>query len=99
MQILESRRLTGRNLLLDRAGAVLDVALGVEDEAVVELWRERARRLLDRLGWRGETLAVRRFPGGASLAFSAPIDALYAATEVNEAAWAAAAAAFSGTTE
>jgi UDP-N-acetylmuramyl tripeptide synthase len=92
MTILESRRLTGRGLLLDRAGAVLDVALGEEEgEAVVELWRERARLLLNDLGWGGEVIAVRRFPGGASLGFTAPIDALYAATEVNEAAWAAAA--------
>ncbi|HEV7516146.1 MAG TPA: Mur ligase family protein, partial [Thermoanaerobaculia bacterium] len=84
----ESRRLTGRGLLLDRAGAVLDVALGESEEGVIEIWRENARRLLDDLGWGGEVLAVRRFPGGASLALSAPIDALYAATEVNEAAWA-----------
>ncbi|MEA2694805.1 MAG: cyanophycin synthetase [Acidobacteriota bacterium] len=87
MKILESRRLTGRNLLLDRAGAVLDVALGEEDEGVIEIWRERARRLLDDLGWGGEVLAVHRFPGGASLALSAPIDSLYAATEINETAW------------
>ncbi|HZF07891.1 MAG TPA: Mur ligase family protein [Thermoanaerobaculia bacterium] len=99
MQILESRRLTGRNLLLDRAGAVLDVTLGPGEAAVVELWREWARRLLDALGWSRETIAVRPFPGGASLAFSAPIDVLYAATEVNEAAWAAAAAVLSGAPE
>jgi cyanophycin synthetase len=102
MKILESRRLTGRGLLLDRAGVVLDVAfanaggdagdatdLGV---AAIALWRDHARRLLDALGWGGETLAVRRFPGGASLAFTAPIDALYAATAVNETAWALTAA-------
>jgi UDP-N-acetylmuramyl tripeptide synthase len=89
MQILESRRLTGRGLILDRAGAVLDVALGEEEAGrAIGLWRENARRLLDALGWSGEELAVRRFPGGASLAFSAPLDALYAATEVNETAWA-----------
>jgi cyanophycin synthetase len=88
MRILESRRLTGRGLLLDRAGAVLEVALGEEEEGVIEIWRQRARRLLDDIGWGGELLAVRRFPGGASLALSAPIDSLYAATEVNETAWA-----------
>ena len=40
--------------------------------------------MLDAVGWPGERLGVRRFSGGASLALSAPPDALYAATEVNE---------------
>ena len=92
MQILDSRRLTGPGLLLDRAGAVLEVALpeGPAGDAAVTRWREELERLLAALGWAGETIAVRRFPGGASLAFTAPPDALYAATEVNEQAWAAA---------
>lgn len=93
MKLLDSRRLTGPNLLLDRAGAVLEVALYPEEaERVVEAWREQARRLLDAVGWEDEEIASRMFPGGASLAVSAPIDGLYAATEVNEAAWVAAAA-------
>ncbi|HXO20661.1 MAG TPA: Mur ligase family protein, partial [Thermoanaerobaculia bacterium] len=94
MRLLDSRRLTGPNLLLDRAGAVVDVALApAEVPAAIELWRGCARRLLEAVGWEREKLAARRFPGGASLAFTAPIDALYAATEVNEAAWAMAEAA------
>lgn len=93
MKLLDSRRLTGPNLLLDRAGAVLEVSLSAEEaEGVIRAWRERARRLLDAVGWNAEEVASRIFPGGASLAISAPIDALYAATEVNEAAWAAAVA-------
>ncbi|HEX6901927.1 MAG TPA: Mur ligase family protein [Thermoanaerobaculia bacterium] len=93
MKLLDSRRLTGPNLLLDRAGAVLEVALYPEEaETVVRAWREQARRLLDAVGWEDEEVASRIFPGGASLAVSAPIDGLYAATEVNEAAWVAAAA-------
>src|SRR6202035_2235354 len=94
MRLLDSRRLTGPNLLLDRAGAVVDVALAPgEVPAAIELWRGCARRLLEAVGWEREKLAARRFPGGASLAFTAPIDALYAATEVNEAAGAMAEAA------
>src|SRR4051794_10726094 len=97
MRRLESRRLTGRGLLLDRPGAVLEVALGEEGDRAIELWRVKARWLLDELGWGGETVAVRRFPGGASLAISAPLDALYAATELNEAAWDAASGDLAGT--
>jgi UDP-N-acetylmuramyl tripeptide synthase len=104
MKILESRRLTGRGLILDHAGAVLDLAFADDDtvgddasaERAIALWREHARRLLDALGWSAETLAVRRFGGGASLAFSAPIDALYTATEVNETAWALTVAELAG---
>ena len=83
--------------MLDRPGAVLEIHL--EDAAVeraVERWRAAARRLLDAVGWADQSLAVRRFGGGASLALSAPIDALYAAVELNEAAWAEATAELEG---
>ena len=43
--------------------------------------------MLDAVGWRDERLAVRTYAGGATLALSAPLDALYAATNVNEWAW------------
>jgi len=93
MTLLDSRRLTGPGLLLDRAGAAIEVAGdGVRLDRAAGAWAREARRMLDRLGWTGETLAVRRYPGGASLALSAPVDALYAATEVNEWAWDAATA-------
>jgi UDP-N-acetylmuramyl tripeptide synthase len=42
------------------------------------------------LEWSGEKLIARCFPGGANLALSAPVDVLYAATEINEWAFAAA---------
>ncbi|HYX25218.1 MAG TPA: Mur ligase family protein [Thermoanaerobaculia bacterium] len=97
MKLLDSRRLTGPNLLLDRAGAALEVSLAPEEaEAAVAAWRENVRRMLEAVGWPGEEIAVRRFSGGASLAISAPIDVLYPATEVNEWAWAAAEAVVNG---
>ncbi len=97
MQLLDSRRLTGPNLLLDRAGAVLEVSLPPEEaETAVAAWQETVRYMLQAVGWGDEEIAVRRFPGGASLAISAPIDSLYPATEVNEWAWAAAEAAVTG---
>src|SRR4051812_575754 len=97
MKLLDSRRLTGPNLLLPRAGAVLEVSLIPEEaETAVAVWRQNVRSLLAAVGWPDEEIAVRRFAGGASLAISAPIDSLYAATEVNEQAWAAAEAAVAG---
>ncbi len=95
--VKDSRRLTGPNLVTDRPGAVLEVELpdaGATD--LVRAWQEEARLALDALGWGAESLAARRFPGGASLALTAPIDALYAATEVNEWAWTAATARLHG---
>ncbi len=91
--IRDSRRLTGPNLVTDRAGAILEVELpAASGDDLVRAWEGEARHALEALNWAGETLAVRRYPGGASLAFTAPIDALYAATEVNEWAWTAATA-------
>jgi cyanophycin synthetase len=43
--------------------------------------------MLDAVGWEAESVRSRKFPGGVSVAISAPMDALYAATEVNEWAW------------
>jgi cyanophycin synthetase len=88
MELLDSRRLTGPNLLWDRPGAVIDVAFGaIEPRLVIGAWEREIRRLLDDVGWKDEQLCVRCFEGGASLAISAPVDALYAATELNEVAW------------
>jgi UDP-N-acetylmuramyl tripeptide synthase len=96
----DSRRLTGPNLLLDRAGAMLDVQLPAAcPDRAVELWTAAAHRALAAVGWGAEVTAVRRFPGGASFAISAPIDALYAATEVNEWALDAANASLAGLAE
>ncbi len=93
----DSRRLTGPNLLCDRPGAVLDVSLsdGQANEAIVA-WTGAVREILAAVGWEKEEIVVRRFAGGASLAITAPLDALYAATEVNEWALASANAALAG---
>jgi cyanophycin synthetase len=91
MRLLDSRRLTGPNLLWEHPGAVIDIAFGEATPGlVIGAWESEARRLLDEVGWKDQLLCVRCFDGGASLAISAPVDALYAATEVNEAAWEAA---------
>ncbi|MHC4954126.1 MAG: Mur ligase family protein [Planctomycetota bacterium] len=91
MELLESRRLTGPNLNSDRPGAVMQVAVSESQrERVIEAWRASATALLDAVGWSNERTATRLFRGGADLFLSAPIDALYAACELNEWAWAAA---------
>jgi UDP-N-acetylmuramyl tripeptide synthase len=97
MRILDSRRLTGPNLLLDGPGAILDVALtGLDPDAAISAWRAALSPLLEAVGWGDARMATRAYPGGLLLAFSAPLDALYAATEVNEAAWYSAAETLGG---
>jgi cyanophycin synthetase len=97
MKVIDSRRLTGPSLLLDRPGAILDIGLeDLDASRAVPAWRQAVDRLLDAVGWSGQALACRRFAGGISLAFSAPVDALYAATDLNEAAWARAVSELGG---
>jgi cyanophycin synthetase len=94
MRILDSRRLTGPNLLLDGSGAILDVEVGAADRARAEAaWRRALAGFLRDLDWGDAPVASRANTLGLNLAFGAPSDVLYAATEVNEAAWAEAVAA------
>jgi UDP-N-acetylmuramyl tripeptide synthase len=91
LRLLDSRRLTGPNAVWEHPGAVIDVRFDDTDpELVIGAWQHAVRRLLDEVGWRDQSFCVRRFAGGASLAISAPVDALYTATEINDAAWDAA---------
>ncbi len=84
----ESRRLTGINPYLAGPGAALEVVGVAADDRLVAEWRSRALRALRHLGWIAEDeeplLVARRHAGGASLALAAPVDQLYAATELNE---------------
>lgn len=94
MELVDSRRLPGPNLLWPRPGAVIDVAVEpASSSALVKAWQRQARCILDAVGWSGQETTVRTFAGGLNLAISAPIDALYAATEVNEWAFESACAA------
>ncbi len=90
MELLDSRRLTGPGLVWDRPAAVLDVRLEPDEtDTLIGAWQDKVREILDRLGLENELIKVRRFTDGASLAISAPVDSLYAATEINDWAWAA----------
>ena len=85
---VDSRRLTGPNLVLAGAGATIDVdCTDDEREPLVRRWTEHARAMLDAVGWSDCGVASRPVPTGVSLAFDAPIDALYAACEIAEWAW------------
>ena len=97
MPVLDSRRLTGPSLLLDRPGAVLEARIEPSQvKAAIAAWEQAARQLLQAVGWPDQQLASRSFSGGVSLALTAPIDGLYAATELNERAWAVASAELAG---
>lgn len=88
MRFVDSRRLTGPNILAERPLAVLDLTLDGADPAAFEArWHEIVVRYADALGWPHPTFHRRDYPDALSLAFSAPLDQLYTATEVNDRAW------------
>ncbi len=85
----EVRRLTGPSLLWALPGAVLDVVgADVRKAQLPDLWQHHARTVLDAFGWTSSACTAQVFSGGASLAISAPLDALYTACDVAELIWA-----------
>ena len=90
MRFLDARRLTGPSILFDSHGAILDVACTTaEAEKLIPIWEKHVRRMLDEIGWQDAEFASVILKGGVSMAFTAPVDALYAASGINEWAWAA----------
>jgi len=84
----DSRRLTGPNLYLPGCGVALEVLGGkTPSDAILNAWQAWVLRAFVSLKWDSPDCVVRKHLTGASLAFSAPADQLYAATEVNEWAW------------
>ena len=84
----DSRRLTGCNFYFAGTGAALETTPGVvSDDVALARWRDNIAMAREALGWPDGEIVVRRHRSGASLAFAAPLDQLYAATEVNEWAW------------
>jgi UDP-N-acetylmuramyl tripeptide synthase len=89
MEFLDARRLTGPSLLFDVPGTILDVACSAVVAArLFPAWEKHVRRMLSVIGWQDCEFASLELTGGISLGFTAPIDALYAASEINEWAWA-----------
>ncbi len=97
MEYLDARRLTGPNILWDKAGSILDVSC-TSDEAdrLIPFCESKIRLMLDAVGWGQESVCHIRLVGGVSIAFSGPIDALYAASAINEWVWACCDAEFNG---
>jgi UDP-N-acetylmuramyl tripeptide synthase len=84
----DCRRLTGKSLLWEKPGSILDAFVdGIAKKQVVEQWSIYVKQLLVDVNWSTESTCFRIFEDGVSLAISAPLDALYAACEINEEAW------------
>jgi cyanophycin synthetase len=100
MEFLDARRLTGPSLLANVPGAILDVACSAVDaDRLIPVWSKHVERMLAELDWTHCEFSFLKLSGGVSLFFSAAIDALYAASEINEWAWAACDAELNGADE
>jgi cyanophycin synthetase len=88
LRLEDSRRLTGPGLLWDKPGAIAEVEVhGFPLVEVEQVWTRHARALLDAVGWQGEATIARPHEDGLNLAISAPMDQLYSAIFIVEAAW------------
>lgn len=97
MEYIDARRLTGPSLLWNKLGTILDIRC-TKDEAdkVIPFWESQIAKMLEAVDWEKEATTSWPLSGGVSVAFSAPIDALYAASEINEWAWASCDSEFNG---
>lgn len=88
LELDESRRLTGPNLLWEHPGALLDVFVeDIDKNRVAECWQDWVYKLLPEVNWQNEETTFRLHTNGISLALSAPMDSLYTACELAEYAW------------
>ena len=93
MEFLDARRLTGPSLLFDGPAAILDVAIDADEiPAFRTRWEAAVIRMCSEFDWPAPEFRAITLTGGASFAFTAPIDSLYAASMVNEWAYAEVAA-------
>lgn len=86
MEVLDSRRLTGANLQSPVPSAVAEVSFLAEEQPAVVLaeWEAALGRILPHFDLGDSQPFQRIYEGGACIGFPAPIDKLYAATEINE---------------
>ena len=91
-ELTDSRRLTGANLFWDLPAAIIDVCYAGDPQPLLAAWQQAAHSLLEIVGHSEQQLTHRIFQNGLSLLVSARIDQLYAMCELNEAAYACAAA-------
>ena len=74
----------GANLFFGSTGAVLDVTGTPLDATLIEAWRSRVERATRPFAWHPPHTVVRPHASGVQLAFAAPFDQLFLATEINE---------------
>jgi UDP-N-acetylmuramyl tripeptide synthase len=86
MQIKDSRRLTGANLQSPLPSALADIVFEADEDrdSCLKAWRAALARILPHFALTQAHMFERLHAQGASLGFSAPVDQLYAATEINE---------------
>jgi UDP-N-acetylmuramyl tripeptide synthase len=97
MEFLDARRLTGPSLHFDDPAAVLDVECRKEEaDLLFPAWQAAVHALLVEFDWPEPRFSRIDVSGGVSLAFTVPIDGLYAASEITEGACAVAMAGLSG---
>lgn len=88
LELDESRRLTGPNLLWEHPGALVDVLVdGIDKNRVAVCWQDWVYKLLPEVNWQNQETTFRIHTHGISLALSAPMDSLYTACELAEHAW------------
>lgn len=87
--VLDScRRLLGPNLFGSETGAVGDgLSPGFDPVRMLARWQAHLRALLDGIGWTGTPITLRPFAGGGSIFIPAPVDQLFTAAYLIEAAW------------
>lgn len=86
--LIDSRRLTGRTILLDGPGAVLETRPPAELKTLLGArWRREVRRFTVALGWGELPRVTRWFEPTLHCALAAPIDQLLVATHIAEWAW------------
>jgi UDP-N-acetylmuramyl tripeptide synthase len=82
------RRLTGPSLVWSETGAILDVLIqDIDPDAVLDCWYRQLNEVLGEVDWEQAKLTHRRFETGFNLLLAAPIDQLYSAVMILEAAW------------
>ncbi len=97
MKFLDARRLTGPNVIWNKPGSILDISCTIDEaDRLIPYCEARLRRMLEAVGWNRESICHIRLNGGLSIVFSAPIDALYAASSISEWVWACCDAEFNG---
>lgn len=89
MALTDSRRLTGPNVYFDRTAAALEALAQTVSDAQIGLWQSQVESIASALNWPEPAFYVKCHAKGATLAFTAPLDQLYCATEINEWAWSA----------